>query len=54
MFEEDENPGYDALLIDAAAHITKWLHNDWYESSTEEIPQPEEEVAPAQPQPTAG
>ncbi|OAA78137.1 hypothetical protein LEL_04960 [Akanthomyces lecanii RCEF 1005] len=47
MFEEDENPGYDALLIDAAAHITKWLHNDWYESSTEEIPQPEKEVAPA-------
>ncbi|KAJ4144883.1 hypothetical protein LMH87_003751 [Akanthomyces muscarius] len=47
MFEEDENPGYDALLIDAAAHITKWLHNDWYESSTEEIPQPEEEVTPA-------
>ncbi|KAM3514597.1 hypothetical protein MY11210_001703 [Beauveria gryllotalpidicola] len=40
MFEEDENPGYDALLIDAAARITSWLHNDWYESSTEEIPQP--------------
>ncbi|TQV99542.1 alpha/beta-Hydrolase [Cordyceps javanica] len=47
MFEEDENPGYDALLIDAAAHITKWLHNDWYESSTEEeIPKPEEATAP--------
>ncbi|KAM3561024.1 hypothetical protein MY1884_002593 [Beauveria asiatica] len=40
MFEEDENPGYDKLLIDAAARITSWLHNDWYESSTEEIPQP--------------
>ncbi|KGQ10315.1 hypothetical protein BBAD15_g4344 [Beauveria bassiana D1-5] len=25
---------------DAAARITSWLHNDWYESSTEEIPQP--------------
>ncbi|KAM3546082.1 hypothetical protein ARSEF1564_000981 [Beauveria bassiana] len=39
MFEEDENPGYDTLLIDAAARITSWLHNAWYESSTEEIPQ---------------
>lgn len=42
MFEEDENPGYDAMSIDAAAYITTWLHNDWYEGSTEDIPQTEE------------
>ncbi|OAA67414.1 hypothetical protein ISF_03590 [Cordyceps fumosorosea ARSEF 2679] len=47
MFEEDENPAYDALLIDAAACITKWLHNDWYESSTEEIPKPSEAATSA-------
>ncbi|KAJ6781500.1 hypothetical protein PWT90_06316 [Aphanocladium album] len=51
MFEEDENPAYDTLLIDAAAYITTWVHNDWYESSTEDIPQPEE-ATPTEPQHT--
>lgn len=47
MFEEKDNPGYDALSVDAAAFITRWVHNEWYESSMDEIPEAEEDATEA-------
>ena len=35
MFEEKENPGYEKLAQEAKGFVVEWLHNDWYESSTE-------------------
>lgn len=37
MFEPKENPGYQILVRDATHMITKWMQNDWYESSTDRI-----------------
>jgi hypothetical protein len=34
MFTPGENPGYDKLVKDGAAMISKWSKNDWYEAST--------------------
>ncbi|TDZ65050.1 hypothetical protein CTRI78_v003795 [Colletotrichum trifolii] len=36
MFEASKNPGYEQLKQDAAALITQWTKNDWYEASTED------------------
>ncbi|WYZ40727.1 hypothetical protein EsH8_IV_001068 [Colletotrichum jinshuiense] len=38
MFEPKENPGYEKLKQDAATLIAEWTRNDWYESSTEDMP----------------
>lgn len=36
MFDPKENPGYKKLSKDATDLIAGWLHNDWYESSSDD------------------
>jgi hypothetical protein len=38
MFESKHNPGYEKLAQDATGLIAEWLHDEWYEESSEPKP----------------